>query len=162
MLTVEAEPAGSTASGCTDGKPIALKFQYTGSACSATTNEQDGDVKCAGDPAGAEPVGIRVTKHADKIGLDPSDASIAVDGSVTFSALDKKLNSELQFDIVHAGTTVQRLSIHVSCSKPLAVGDQFGSMLLTDFLPQGGDASVLQTDSDEFDMVVTDREEEGE
>ena len=30
----------------------------------------------------------------------------------------------------------QKLSIHTSCSKPLEIGDQFGSLILRDFIPE--------------------------
>ena len=41
-----------------DGKPKALVFEYTGEDCTATTNDQGGQVTCGGDPMGEEPVQV--------------------------------------------------------------------------------------------------------
>ena len=52
---------------------------------------------------------------------------------VTFEATGDRLKSNLVFDIRQGSSTVQDLKIHTSCSKPLNVGDQFGSMILRGF-----------------------------
>ena len=69
------------------------------------------------DPAVAQPVQIQITKDADKIEVDPSDGSISIGDSVTFITNDKKLKSELRFDVAQSGSTLQSLNIHASCSR---------------------------------------------
>ena len=58
---------------------------------------------------------------------------ILVGSFVTFEATGDRLKSNLVFDIRQGSDTVQDLKIHTSCSKPLNLGDQFGSMILRAF-----------------------------
>jgi hypothetical protein len=57
---------------------------------------------------------------------------------VTIYTTENKLGTETKFDVVQQdGTILQSLTIHTSCSDDLIVGQQFGSMLLTKFIPEG-------------------------
>ena len=49
---------------------------------------------------------------------------------------DSRLSSNLYIWVwgTNACTVVQCLKVHSSCSQPLYTGDQFGSILLTDFV----------------------------
>jgi hypothetical protein len=47
----------------------------------------------------------------------------------------KEFPSEIEFDIRQGGVTLQSLRFHTSCSQPLLVGDQFGSVIVTGFFP---------------------------
>ena len=135
--TVTAEPPPAS---CADGKPTKLVFEYTGESCDATTNDQDGKLKCRGDFLGTEPVQIAVAKRNKKILVTPPDIGVAIGDMVTIeSNRGKKLPSTLRIKIRRLyGSkmeTVQKLRIHASCSKPLEVGDQFGSLILRQFVP---------------------------
>ncbi len=114
---------------CDAGKPQALTFLYTGEACTASNNRQLGKFVCSGLPvAGSVP--IQIMKDADKIRA--SLASIRIGDLVTFTTTEKKLKSNLE---VNVGG--QQLKIDTSCSKPLAIGEQFGSLRLVEFIPEG-------------------------
>lgn len=136
-------PAGDGGHGCDDGKARALTMKYTGDDCDATNHDQDpGDVACSGDPMNAPVVRIVVSDRADP---DAANAKVWFDGMVA-------LGAEFAIDATNAGETqlrsnahvrisdtegvvLQTIKFHVSCSQPLNVGDQFGSLLLTGFTP---------------------------
>ena len=125
---------------CDDGKPDKLTFKYTGSACSVAANNQGSKFYCSGDPAGAEPVQV-ICDTGDCL-ADPSGETLMIsdvvilDGTGGKSA--DKFGAETNVEIRLGGSVLQDLNFHTSCSVPLAVGDQFGSLLLTEFIPVGG------------------------
>jgi hypothetical protein len=131
---------------CDDGKPKGLVFEYTGDDCSATTNDQRGKAKCQDfAPLGPDDVAVRVEyrgKDRKKITVMPNDESVYVVGPagsniVTLEATRRKeLHSSTKFEIKRGGEKLQKLEIHTSCSKPLNVGDQFGSLILREFIPK--------------------------
>lgn len=137
----EAEPKVGE---CSMGEPIGLVFEYTGASCAATTNDQEGKVKCSGDPAGAPAVQIVLTKDEEKMTLIPSGQSVAPGTQLTlWSAEDKELKDKVKLEIRQNGTALQSLEIETSCKKPLNIGDQFGSLLLREFVPEfAGSASA--------------------
>ena len=47
-----------------------------------------------------------------------------------------KFGAQTDLQVRQGGVTLQTLSFHTSCSKPLAEGDQFGSLLLREFIPR--------------------------
>jgi hypothetical protein len=125
-------------SGCEIGKPTALELTYTGEDCSASDNTQDpGKVTCSGDPNGAEPIQVVITKDADKFTVAPADETIGLNSTfeIRMKEDDKEFPSEIMFDIRQGGVTLQSLRFHTSCSQPLFVGDQFGSVIVTGFFP---------------------------
>ncbi len=109
------------------GKVIEAVFEYVGGGCSGSSNSQN-KATCSGDPGGA-PVAIVVTRDASKVSASPSSA-IALGDLVSFTSSDGKLASNTEFDVDGPSGT-QSLEIHTSCSQPLNVGDQFGSMRLS-------------------------------
>ena len=118
---------------CADGKPKALVFQYTGDSCEEGINSQNKD-ECSGDPMDASNVSIVVTRDASKVSASP-DSGVNVGDLVTVTTTDSKLRAETELDIV-GGAETQSLNIHTSCSDDLVVGDQFGSLLLVEFIPE--------------------------
>jgi len=125
-----------------DGKVLSMKLQYTGEGCDATNNFQEGKAGCLGGAAGAEPVSVRVTDdrgtkvYADAGGVflgDIVEATAANAGQNEFGT---------QTDIV-IDNGLEDITLHTSCSKPLAVGDQFGSMLLVELTTTNGGTVVL-------------------
>ena len=133
--TVFASKPGS----CDDGKPTALVFEYTGDACSATTNFQNGKFTC-------EPTDLQLgvladvvmTKDADKISVEIDDNMIKIFRSDT---VGKEFPSEIKYAITDTDGNTQSQKLHTSCSQQLNVGDQFGSLILRDFIPKGGSVS---------------------
>ncbi|MDH3315843.1 MAG: hypothetical protein OER43_08775 [Gammaproteobacteria bacterium] len=131
-VTVEDPPKS-----CADGKPTALVFEYTGQSCGASNNNQGGKTDCSGDPAGASPVRVVMTKDANEITVTPNGETLGIGGLVTISDNDgNKFASEIKFDVEQGGSVLQSLAVHTSCSAPLNVGDQFGSLILREFVPE--------------------------
>jgi hypothetical protein len=103
-------------------------------------NDQTSDKwSCSGDPIFAGPVQVVMTKDASKFTVIPSDQTIGVGDTFEIRKSDpigSEFPSEIEFDIRKDGQTLQSLNFHTSCSQPLNVGDQFGSVVLTDFTPK--------------------------
>jgi hypothetical protein len=133
-VTVTEPPPAS----CADGNPKALRFRYTGESCDASNNDQGDKAKCTDPGTLTEPVQIVYTgKDADKITVSPGDESIYIDDSVTIEATGRdRLHSNTKLEIRQNGVVMQKLEIHTSCSQPLNVGDQFGSLVLEEFTPE--------------------------
>jgi hypothetical protein len=128
-----------------DAKPRALFVVYTGESCEATHHSQDSSkVECDGDPNFTSTVVIRASNKED-----PNDnkAKVWFQGEVT-------LNDQFVIDAHNGGKTrlasstfvhifdlqgnlLQFLEFHTSCSQPLNLGDQFGSIRLVDFVLEG-------------------------
>ena len=122
-------------SGCEIGKPTALVFQYTGEGCVDGNDQASDKWSCSGDPSGAEPVQVVLTKDAGKFNVFPSTINIG-DKFEIRKTDGGDFPSEIKFDIRQGGVTFQSLKIHTSCSQPLAMGDQFGSLILKEFIPK--------------------------
>jgi uncharacterized repeat protein (TIGR01451 family) len=159
-----------SANGGTDceGKVVEAIFRYTGEDCSATTNDQGGKLKCVGVIGGGnvpddpinfpnqylEPVDVVVQgKGADKVILSTS-SDLYVDQMISFSHVDGNLRAHTEFDVIGPYGGVQTLKIHTSCSKPLNVGDQFGSMQLIRLTSTEGGIVTLP-DGNELTACVT-------
>ncbi|MCX7789713.1 MAG: hypothetical protein N2378_03660, partial [Chloroflexaceae bacterium] len=129
---------------CTsEGKPTSLTFRYTGAACDPTGNRQGSKFVCSGSPNNAEPVQLVVTRDADKISVSPSGQTIRVGDLVTLTRTDGRSFAADTFLAIRQGaTTLQTLTIHTSCSQPLAVGDRFGSLTLVAFNGKRAGAEV--------------------
>lgn len=132
------QPGASTL--CEEGKPCGLTLRYTGEDCAASLNLQGSKAPCAGDPAGASPVRIRVSdkdKLGDKKAKVYFDGLVAVGDLFEISALaagEDKLKSATWVHILAANDTLlQLIGVHTSCSAPLALGDQYGSLVLEGF-----------------------------
>ncbi len=118
---------------CDDGRPRILIFEYTGEDCGASDNDQDTD-SCSGDPNGAEPVSIEL-KNNRKFTVDPALEAIMVGDIVVFSSANGgRMNGDLEFTIRQGASDLQTIKLHTSCSQPLNIGDQFGSMILRAFV----------------------------
>ena len=127
---------------CADGKPQILFMEYTGEDCSASDNSQgDGKTSCTGDPQSAMTVFI-IANDSD----NPADDSnvwfmgeVDINTIFELSALSGgetrfKSNTWVHILDVNTGETLQRVQFHTSCSQPLFRGNQFGSLILRDFI----------------------------
>lgn len=122
-----------------NGRPAGLRLQYTGQDCTATFHAQDPTkVSCSGDPGMAATVVIRMS---DKVSPTDPNAKVWFTGIVglngEFQALaaNNPGSTTLSSDsFVHvfdaAGTVLQTIKFHTSCSQPLRANDQFGSIRL--------------------------------
>ena len=114
---------------CKDGDPTSLVFEYTGESCAASSNTQGSKFECSGSP-GSGTVSISLADDADDFTL--STSSLSVGDTVRVSSSDgDDLKSSTELNV--GG---QFLDIHTSCSAPLRVGDQFGSLILREFVPE--------------------------
>ena len=131
---------------CEDGlKPQVLEMRYTGEDCAASNNSQDPKkTSCNGDPNFDSKVFIRAIDKKDP--YDPK-ANVWFEGTVE---LKDTFKDTFEIDATNAGkdelkaetwvfiydflgdTLLQKISFHTSCSQPLAVNDQFGSLILED------------------------------
>ena len=106
-----------------------LTLEYTGSNCGFTTNDQSGKVKCR-DRVSLLPnvVQIRATGNKDTY-FDGSGVSVGSDIILIPSEVGDTLASSTVVMIRDSGgAQAQVLKVHTSCSKPVEVGDQFGSL----------------------------------
>lgn len=132
-------PAGS----CDQGRPVALTFRYTGDSCAspnASNNDQggrpgtSGDYTCSGPLNGDQPLRLVVMKKAERFLVSPNDESVQVGDLITLTAVDgRRLFPAVRLELRQGAQVRQRVAIHASCSQPLVVGDQFGSLLLVGF-----------------------------
>ena len=137
-------------------KPVALQFEYTGLLCAPNGNSQGGKAKCQDFDAldGNGPVQIVITKEQNSVSVTPTGPSLFKFGTATFEATGDKLKSHLKFDILQGVDTLQRLEIHTSCSVPLKVNDQFGSMKLVGFFPGESNPATSANQSDYYDLTI--------
>jgi len=150
-LAKECEVEGMKPGSCADGRPTALVFEYTGEDCVDGNDQDDGKWSCSGDPNLAAPVEVVMTKDAGVFTVTPSAENIGLNQTFEIRRTDelgKEFPSEIEFDIRQGGQTLQSLKMHTSCSQPLEVDDQFGSVILKQFVPKGStspNANVVYT-----------------
>ena len=136
---------------CDDGRANGLEFIYTGDSCDdpeASNNSQgglpgtSGDYQCSGPldddgPGGPPSVRLVPVKKPHLFTVTPSGL-IEPGGRVTVRTLtsNSKLYPNSQFELQDdLGNVLQTVTLHTSCSQPLIVGEQFGSLkLFTYFL----------------------------
>jgi len=133
VTLVESPVPPVTPGSCADGKPQALVFEYQGNvACSASINTQPSDKwYCDGLP-GDGTVSVGIIKDPNKIEITGSNVVTTLGDTVTLTKIAgaKDFGAETQLNV--GG---QFLEFHTSCSQPLNVGDQFGSLKLIEFIP---------------------------
>ncbi|MCK4840926.1 MAG: hypothetical protein KAT04_03470, partial [Methylococcales bacterium] len=150
---------GVPACSCDNGRPIELTFQYTQNDCSASTYPNGTQKHSCTDLATlTDPVDVVLTgKDADKFLLSQNSLGTDVGSSVTVtsSIVGDRLSPNLVLDIfnISGDPLEQNLEIHTSCSAPLATGDDFGSMMLTEFIPVGG-IETCPTSAAHYDLTI--------
>ena len=136
------------------GKASLLTLAYTGSGPEATSHSQAASaVSVAGDPAGASPVRIVVSNRDD---LSHHRARVFFDGTVAVGETFDVTGAAARKHKVSAKTFVfvfddqdellQSVEFHTSCSQPLHLGDEFGSIQLRGFRNQHGAGHDLIVD----------------
>ena len=125
-------------------KPGALMFQYVPNSCPG--NNLQG-AECSGDPLYTDDGNVTLTAEGSNNSdwnfyapegstsvIYENSAEVAPDG---FIAIEKDFGSKnvpnnLTLTMETVNGYSQTVSIHTSCSEPLAIGDVFGSVVLTD------------------------------
>jgi hypothetical protein len=124
-----------------ESRPVEVVFEYTGEDCKdPLANDQNGRAECSGDPAGASDVSVLYT------GKDPGDFTLSQIGNeIRLTATGRsELHADSHFLILDSnGSTLQSLTIHTSCSKRLALGDEFGALRLVEFTSKTGEVVGL-------------------
>lgn len=148
METITAiEPPPGPEDCCESGNKLQqILVTYTGEGCDATMHSQKPNkVKCEGDPFGAD-AHIRAT---DRKNPNDTGGKIWFEGDVNVgeqfiidanNAGKSKLKSKTYIHVFDqtTGDLLQTLKFHTSCSQPLFVGDQFGSIVIDGCTPEGG------------------------
>jgi len=147
------QPALVNGSIC-DGKAIRAVFEVVGGDCEDTTNTQGGEAKCSGpnpilddDPVTGDTVSVAFRKDGDKMSATPSTGLAVGDTFEIVSISGPTLVNQLKLLVTREDpdTLTQNLEVHVSCSRALRCGDQFGSLKLVEFESELG-GTVVCTD----------------
>jgi hypothetical protein len=149
------EPPASTSGDDCKGKAKRLVFEYTGSDCDPSANDQLGVASCTGDPAGQAPVSAFVFENASSVSVIPAGQTLNVGSLVNFSATGSYLPSTLKVKIKKDGSTLQTLEIDASCGTPINVGDEFGALKLVEIKSSlGGTVSTPDPDPAPTDVCT--------
>ncbi len=146
--TAPAAPGGTEC----DGKIVELVFAYNGAACAdPLANPQGGKATCDGDATGSVNVGIIYTgKNPGDFTVSP--ASMINDGDqvrLTATGADF-LKASTKLQIVDSNSVEQSLTIHTSCSQPLALGDVFGSLTIIGMTTENGEIELSNPETPIF------------
>jgi len=133
-----------------ESRPVAIAFEYTGRACEdPLDNPQAGKngkakAKCSGDLDGDEGVTIQYTgKDPSKFTLEPM-GPVSIGTEIRLTATGRRnLHADSNFLIMKDSQTLQMLTIHTSCSKTLALGDEFGGLRVIEFETEDGEVIGL-------------------
>jgi len=145
----ECTPSGDPVGTPCDAKLVDMVLEYQGQACQVPLpNPQLGEATCAGDATGAGTVGV---VYAGKFPSTQqvSPASGINDGDrirVTSTLQSGGLFPNQKLIISNSSGVVQTVEFHVSCSKPLALGDEFGSFKLVEWTTKAGTTLALGSD----------------
>jgi len=120
---------------CDLGKPGSLGFTYTGNDCSATMQSQTAAFfSCVDFGALSDPAHIVVFNQQGDVYFE-DDVMVGefftVDSAVA-GLTNLKANTHFQISDQN-GNELQEITIHTSCSQPIAVGNVFGSLSLDVF-----------------------------
>jgi hypothetical protein len=150
VCTPPGDPIGTPC----DAKLVDMVLEYNGQACQVPLpNPQFGEAKCTGDATGATNVGV---VYAGKFGYahSVSPASGINDGDrirVSSTLTSGGLFPNQKLLISNSSGVLQTVEFHVSCSKPLALGDEFGSFKLVEFTTKNGTNVAIGDDEGPFD-----------
>jgi hypothetical protein len=122
---------------CANGKPAFLSMTYTGDDCSASSHSQSKkSVTCSGDPDDEATVHV-VARTRQGAVYFAGDVDLGGSFDLDSGALGlSRLTAETVVEIwtEDESTLLQTVGFHTSCSQPLAIGDQFGSVRLDAFV----------------------------
>jgi hypothetical protein len=128
-----------------DAKLVDMVLEYVGQDCQdPLANPQNGEAKCSGDATGATNVGITyASKFGSSVQISPSSLINDGDRIRVTSTRRGGLFPNMKLLITDGAGVRQKVEFHVSCSQPLALGDQFGSFRLVEFTTKSGTLVAL-------------------
>ncbi len=135
------------------GGVVRMTLQYTGQGCDAGNHNQVQDnLSCTGDPNSEEPVSIVVSNERESR-VWASATNISVGDLILVDAANAartELERETLVKVFDAnGYLIQEIMFDTSCSQPLNVGDQFGSMFLISLTTtEGGEVTFPENPDD--------------
>jgi uncharacterized repeat protein (TIGR01451 family) len=147
-------PPGDPVGTPCDAKLVDMVLEYNGQACqNPLPNPQSGEASCSGNATGATNVGV---VYAGKFGNahKVTPASGINDGDrirVTSTLQSGGLFPNQKLLVTNSSGVLQTVEFHVSCSKPLALGDEFGSFKLVEFTTKNGTNVSMGDDEGPFD-----------
>ena len=141
----ECAPNGDPAGTPCDAKLIDMVPEYNGQDCQdPLPNPQNGEAECEGDATGATNVGVIYTgKKPNRQTITPASGINDGDRIRVSATWWSGLFPNQEYKIVDSGGVLQTIDFHVSCSQPLALGDEFGSFKLVEFTTKSGFTAAL-------------------
>ncbi|MGH0030092.1 MAG: DUF7467 domain-containing protein [Myxococcota bacterium] len=141
----ECAPNGDPAGTQCDAKIVDMVLEYNGQDCQDPLgNPQNGEAECDGDATGATNVGVIYTgKFGYKQTITPASGINDGDRIRVTSTWWGGLFPNQSYKIVDGGGIRQTIDFHTSCSQPLALGDEFGSLKLVEFTTKSGFSAAL-------------------
>ncbi len=154
---------------CDTGDKVQQAFmKYTGESCSATSTTQQADKHDCDDYSGG-PNGdtqVYVIANSDS---NHNNGDVFFTGNVNLNEVfnidannagENKLSSNTYVHIFNqqGGTKLQLVKFHASCSAPVVMGEQFGSLIWTKAISENGSECNSSTDIDECyegELVIT-------
>ncbi|MCH9039804.1 MAG: hypothetical protein IIC23_10480 [Chloroflexi bacterium] len=130
----------------TVGKPIILTMMYTGDGNPTSHTQDPSKAVITGSIFNTDPVHIIATDKRDPSSSKAKvwfDGPVALGGTFDIDATSfgrSRLSSNTYVYVFNGGTLLQSIKFHTSCSQPLNLGDQFGSVLLVGYLGRNGTA----------------------
>lgn len=137
------DPAGTPC----DAKLVDMILEYNGKDCQEPLgNTQNGSASCAGDATGATNVGIiDGAQQSWKQMISPSSMINDGDRIRVTARYNGGLAPNQRLRVVDGNGVQQTVEFHVSCSQPLALGDEFGSFKLVEWTTKSGTHLELGT-----------------
>ena len=107
------------------GDLSAITFRYVGGSCSDGNNDQEGKASCSGGRIDAPSASIKF--FGGKVNY--FDGTVNLNEDFTISNNGSKLDNNIGFNLTGGGSSMSG-EVHGSCSKRIAVGDQFGALVI--------------------------------
>jgi hypothetical protein len=133
----------------TIGKPDTLTFKYIGGGCDKDANSQEDKSSCSESSPG---VGMDPEKGVSVTGDGLVGAKdVSPNGEFTISRKYNEMTLTLEQDNTMVGSNMltEMIEFHTSCSKPLILGERYGSLELVALNEQSGGVDVT------YQYVVT-------
>ena len=147
-------------SSCDGAKIRTLRLRYTGGGCAQTSHSQATDMLSCWDNGQDSPSPVRIYAIGKwgEIWLDTGDPNVEfgdIAELAAASAGESELSSETTVFIFDANDElVEEVAFHTSCSEPLNLGDQFGSLQVFGMEATTGDTIALEYDV-EYTYTIT-------
>ena len=129
-----------------EGKVIRMTLEYTGDSCDTMSNDQDPKKVNCKDYKELDGSEVRIVVGDMNGKKKFADGTAELGGKILVDAANagrRHLKSTTHIKILKGKKLVQRIKFHTSCSQPLNVGDQFGSVKVVALETTKGGLAVL-------------------